>query len=467
MKIRNEKINTIIAVAIWLVVWQLGARLVHNELLLPGPIETLVTLGGLALTGKFYINIAWTVARCVIAMIVSFLAGIAFAWLSYRSYWVRKFLSLPVGFFKAVPVMAIIIYVILIAKADWVAIIVCFLMCFPIVYVNVLEGLDAMSAEYLELIAVYKIGIRQQLRHIYLPGIQPQIKAAISLIAGLSWKAVVAAEILSVPKYSLGYEMMNAKYYLQTPTLFAYIIVIVVISMAFEKLIKRRLSRIEWRAYEGSRLKTGGQTVGAKAGVAVPETYFKSVSKYFKSKAVLENVSIDFATGKTTALMGTSGRGKTTMANILAGIEKAEAGEVSAPKNVAYLFQEDRLLPWLNVRDNILLAGAGGSGGNGQGKATGELRVRQLAADLEIEDVLNKLPGELSGGMKHRVALGRTFFAEGDLVILDEPFRGLDASLKERIVSRLWKRETAGRTVVLITHQIWDAENLADRIIEM
>ncbi|MDO4177263.1 MAG: ABC transporter permease subunit, partial [Bacillota bacterium] len=369
--------NTIIAVLIWIAAWQLGAMLVHNELLLPGPAATIKTLGTLALTGVFYINIAWTVARCLIAMIVSFFAGAFFAWLSYRYYWARKIASLPVGFFKAVPVMAIIIYVILIAQADWVAIIVCFLMCFPIVYTNILAGLDAMPAEYLELAQVYRLSTGQKLRHIFMPGILPQIKAAISLIAGLSWKAVVAAEILSVPKYSLGYEMMNAKYYLQTPTLFAYIVVIVVLSMVFERLIKAALGHIEWKAYEGSKIHLHAKAGAGDAASAGREISLKNVSKVFDEKIVFEGLNFSLEEGKVTALMGPSGRGKTTLARILANLEKADSGQVSVTENAAVLFQEDRLLPWLNVRDNIALSRLGRGAGEDR-----EKRIDQLAEML-------------------------------------------------------------------------------------
>ncbi len=493
----SEKIYTIIVAAIWIAVWQLGAMLVNNELLLPGPLATIKTLGGLAITKVFYMNIAWTVMRCFIAMIVSFFAGAVFAWFSYRSYWMRKITSLPVGFFKAVPVMAIVIYVILVAKADWVAIIVCFLMCFPIVYTNVLSGLEAVSGEYIELAKICRLSTGQRLKHIYLPGILPQIKAAISLIAGLSWKAVVAAEILSVPKYSLGYEMMNAKYYLQTPTLFAYILVIVVLSMAFERLIKSGLEGLDWKAYKGSKLRlvkaresaaaykadTGSGSAGSDCGFSyadsedageTPGIFLKGVSKSFDGKPVLDNFDLVVGQGKVTALMGPSGRGKTTIARILAGLETAYSGYVSAPDNVAFLFQEDRLLPWLNVRDNIALGRLGRGVDvsarkniteNGSNKGVEEAareRIRQLAADLEISETLDMLPGELSGGMKHRVAMARTFFADGDMVILDEPFRGLDVGLKERIINRLWIRETTERRVLLITHVLEDAERLAD-----
>ena len=164
--------------------------------------------------------------------------------------------------------MAIIIYVILVASADWVAVIVCFLMCFPVVYTNVLAGLDGMSRELLELARIYRLTAFQKIRYIYRPGITPQVNSAVMLIAGLSWKAVVAAEVLSIPKYSLGYEMINAKYYLETPTLFAYIFVIVVLSIAIERLIGLLLKNRKAESYEGSRLFKGGVSAGSQVSSA-------------------------------------------------------------------------------------------------------------------------------------------------------------------------------------------------------
>ena len=193
------------------------------------------------------------------------------------------------------------------------------------------------------------------------------------------------------------------------------------------------------------------------------------MTKAFEGKRVLDDVNMTFEAGKVTALMGSSGQGKTTLARIIAGLEAAESGRVfiedegkmaigkteAFAGNISFLFQEDRLLPWLNIYDNIAIGG-----GNAE-------RIRDLAGQLEIETELWKLPGELSGGQRHRAALARTFAAGGALVILDEPFRGLDGSLKDRIIDRLWKRETEGRTVILITHSREDAERLADKIREL
>ena len=470
---RNKVNSKIVTCLFWLAIWQAAAWLTASKLLLPGPADALLALGGLIRTKKFYMDIGWTAARCIIAMALSFAAGIPAAALSYKSDTARSILSLPVGFFKAVPVMAIIIYVILLAQSDWVAVIVCFFMCFPIVYTNILEGLDAMPSEYLEVGNVYGLSRLERAKYIYAPGLLPQMKAAIGLTAGLSWKAVVAAEVLSIPKYSLGYEMINAKYYLETANLFAYIFVIVVMSMAFEKVINSGLRHIEWKGYEGSKLKRRSRSdrtaktkkAEAPCPAVVNTLTAENIVKTFETKSVLDDVNLIFEAGKVTAIMGPSGQGKTTLARIISGLEKAdsgkiligglEAGEESRVSRTAFLFQEDRLLPWLNIYDNIAIGGGDSEG------------IKELADQLEIGTELWKLPAELSGGQRHRAALARTFAADAPLMILDEPFRGLDDALKDRIIDRLWERVTTGKTVILITHSAEDAGTLADKILEL
>ena len=470
---RNKVNSKIVTCLFWLAIWQAAAWLTASKLLLPGPADALLALGGLIRTKKFYMDIGWTAARCIIAMALSFAAGIPAAALSYKSDTARSILSLPVGFFKAVPVMAIIIYVILLAQSDWVAVIVCFFMCFPIVYTNILEGLDAMPSEYLEVGNVYGLSRLERAKYIYAPGLLPQMKAVIGLTAGLSWKAVVAAEVLSIPKYSLGYEMINAKYYLETANLFAYIFVIVVMSMAFEKVINLGLRHIEWKGYEGSKLKRRSRSdrtaktkkAEAPCPAVVNTLTAENIVKTFETKSVLDDVNLIFEAGKVTAIMGPSGQGKTTLARIISGLEKAdsgkiligglEAGEESRVSRTAFLFQEDRLLPWLNIYDNIAIGGGDSEG------------IKELADQLEIGTELWKLPAELSGGQRHRAALARTFAADAPLMILDEPFRGLDDALKDRIIDRLWERVTTGKTVILITHSAEDAGTLADKILEL
>lgn len=472
---KTEKRNTgrqVLVCLFWLALWQIAALMVDNVLLLPSPVQTASALAGLATEKSFYLNVAWTLFRCLTAMFFSFVLGAATAWLAYRREFIRSLLTLPVGFFKAVPVMAIIIYVILLANADWVAVIVCFVMCFPIVYTNILAGLDSMPTELLELAKVYWLTDFQTMKHIYIPGIRFHIRSAIRLIAGLSWKAVVAAEVMSVPKFSLGYEMLSAKYYLETPQLFAYIFTIVILSLVLEKIINMCMRRADDVGYEGSKLfhLSGAENKLPLSDLKAhmqeckndmgPEVTLCNISKAYGEKLVLSDLNIVFEAGKITVIMGPSGQGKTTLARIIASLESGYSGHIRYDKGhrLSYLFQEDRLIPWLNVYDNLAV------GMLRDKKSPNNDVIMDMAIKLEIEEALWKLPEELSGGMKHRVALGRTFLANSNLMILDEPFKGLDDELKKRIILKLWASETRGKTVIVITHSQEDANLLRGKV---
>ncbi len=481
----------------WLAVWEVASLLVDSDLLLPGPIAAAMALVGMLGERAFYLNVLATLLRVVISMAVSFAAGMLLAWAAYRRDGVRVALAPVISFLKSVPVMAIIIYVILVASSDWVAIIVCVFMCLPIVYTNVLGGLDAVSREHLELAEVYGLGSRQTMRLVYLPEIRPSINSALSLVCGISWKAVIAAEVLSIPQFSLGYQMLNAKYYLETPQLVAYIVVIVAVSMGFERVVKAAFVKSP-RMGVGACAKVGIGLPSAGRPAEATQTDLPAVGrrpaanielshvyKSYGDKSVLEDFSLVLGPG-VTGLVGPSGRGKTTVMRIVLGLTEADrptAGkqvcEVSGavvglegpegPRQAAksgaepssstrvrpagVLFQEDRLLPHLSVYDNIAMAGAG------------DADIRHMAAALEIDQVLEEYPEALSGGMKHRVALARAFLCQSNLLVLDEPFRGLDDELRDRIIDRLWDKVTAGRTVLFISHDIEICEKLSEKVI--
>ena len=466
---------------IWLAIWAAAAFAVRSELILPGPVSTVRALSGLVVTGQFWLDVIWTILRVILGMTASIAAGFACAVPAAKNKAMRDFLRLPVSFFKSIPVMAIIIYVILIVKADWVAVIVCFFMCFPIAYTNMLNGLMNMSRQYDELGSMLGLTDKQKWSLISKPELQPQIRASVNLIAGMSWKVVVAAEVLAIPEYSIGYQMLNSKYYLNTADLFAYILVLIVLSLAVEKL-SAYAAEMDYRRV-GSRVRDEvikAFTAAAKVedspetsnGTTPVTATLEHVSKSYISddgtqKKVLEDLSLEFTQG-ITALLGPSGEGKTTIARLIMGLERPDEGTVSVEPSADpdVLFQEDRLLPWLTMEENMMLAFIR------EAAKDPERAVKEMAEKLEIADSLQKMPDELSGGMAHRTALGRALLGGSRLLILDEPFRGLNEDLKGRILKNIdhdmrTGRGEQARTVILITHEEKLAEMIADSTVRI
>lgn len=155
------------------------------------------------------------------------------------------------------------------------------------------------------------------------------------------------------------------------------------------------------------------------------------------------------------ALMGPSGLGKTTLLRLLAGLLKPQRGSITGLENrrIAFLFQEDRLLPWLTALENVKIV-------------SDEQRAREWLTRMEIEET-EKYPREMSGGMQRRVSLARAMAFGGDVLLLDEPFKGLDEGLRQRVAEKI--RGRAALTVLsihdraeaaLMEAEIWNLEDM-------
>ena len=183
------------------------------------------------------------------------------------------------------------------------------------------------------------------------------------------------------------------------------------------------------------------------------------------SRAVLKNLDLTVAAGEFLCILGLSGCGKTTLLNVLAGLDKAYDGRVSVSGGrVAYLFQEPRLLPWLTAEGNLDFALASCRVPTSRWS---ELKSRYLAlAGLSANR--DYYPHQISGGMAQRLALVRALCVEPGVLLMDEPFSGLDEITAQRIRSDLltiW--EDTRKTIVFVTHNAYEACFLADRILVM
>jgi NitT/TauT family transport system ATP-binding protein len=184
----------------------------------------------------------------------------------------------------------------------------------------------------------------------------------------------------------------------------------------------------------------------------------------FINEFVLRDINISLAKGQVMAIVGRSGCGKSTLLNCIAQLIEADEGTIVNPfSTTSILFQEPRLLPWLTARDNI----GWGMKAKKIAKKQRQPKIRQLAIEVGLsESDLEKYPHELSGGMRQRVAMARSFAIEPDLLLLDEPFSALDIGLKEGLHALLMSEiERRDLTVLFITHDLMEAVKLADQIV--
>ncbi|MNZ86240.1 Aliphatic sulfonates import ATP-binding protein SsuB [compost metagenome] len=201
------------------------------------------------------------------------------------------------------------------------------------------------------------------------------------------------------------------------------------------------------------------------AGIAIE---LKGVTKKFGDKTVLSSMDVSIKQGEFVAIVGRSGCGKSTLLRLLAGLDEASGGSLTADgeaingigSDTRFMFQDARLLPWQSVLDNVKIGVAGSNAAEAEQKAYSALRL------VGLEERAKEWPSVLSGGQRQRVALARALVGNPRLLLFDEPLGALDALTRiemQRFIERLWRQR--GFTAVLVTHDVSEAVALADRVI--
>lgn len=227
------------AVAVWLLLWQLASMAVGLPLLLPSPLAVLLRLGQLCTGADFWLTVASSLLRILLGFLLGVLFGTALAGLCWRFRLIDVLARPLLGVLKSTPVASFIILALVWVKTTWLATVISFIMVLPLIYANVREGIDSADRQLLEMAQVFRLSRRKTFRYCYLPAILPFFLSAVSSALGFAWKSGIAAEVLGRPARAIGSQIYDSKIYLETPDLFAWTLVVILLSVLLERLAVR------------------------------------------------------------------------------------------------------------------------------------------------------------------------------------------------------------------------------------
>ena len=250
----SRRLQSLLIILFWLIVWQAAAGLINQRLLLVSPIDTVKALARLVPTRAFWHRIGFSAGRILAGFSLALLAGCLFAVLAHTSQLLHELLAPVMQLVKATPVASFIILALLWIRSKNLSILISFLMVLPVVYSAILEGLSNLDRQLGEMAQVFRIPRVRQTRYIWLPQIWPYLMQSCRVGLGICWKSGVAAEVIGLPSGSLGDALYQAKIYLQTADLFAWTFVIVCASALFERCFLWLLRRIVTKLMEGDGL---------------------------------------------------------------------------------------------------------------------------------------------------------------------------------------------------------------------
>ncbi len=187
----------------------------------------------------------------------------------------------------------------------------------------------------------------------------------------------------------------------------------------------------------------------------------KKLNKSFGENIIFKDFEMSVEKDEHVGITGPSGCGKTTLLRMICGLDKDFSGEIKLTGKAAYVFQDSALFPWLNAKDNVKAAVS-----SDKDKKESDLFAKELLCSMGLAGDIIKYPSELSGGMQRRVALARALAFDCDIVLLDEPFSGLDEETKDS-VSGLIKEYCINKTLIMVSHDTEELDKLTDRIIHI
>lgn len=234
--IAKRLLTVILAIVFWFTVWYVLAAYIDKEIILPKPTVVLIQLYQFMKQSSFWIACGTTILRIIAGTVAGIVAGIALAGLMILSKIAKALIYPLLAAIKATPVASFIIAALFWIGRGHVPAFISFLIVLPVICDAVYTGIVEADRNLIEVAKVYRFGVLKTLRLIYIPSIVPYFLTALRISVGMAWKSGVAAEVLCTPVNSIGKALNMTKVYMETTQMFAWTVMIILLSIFFEKL---------------------------------------------------------------------------------------------------------------------------------------------------------------------------------------------------------------------------------------
>lgn len=450
----KRKLLPLLSVCLLLSGWQWLAVGFNQPALIP-PVPVLFkTLGELFLTPSFYQSLLATVWRGIEGILLSFVAATGTAWLFARHEFLYEVCRPLLTVLRSVPVISFILLSLIFLDPEGIPILIAFLTMFPLLTENLTKGIRNLHPGFMQVGQQFRIGKGNRLTQIVYPQLKPFLYSGLASATGFGWRAIIMGEVLAQCAWGIGSEMKKAQMFIEVPVLVAWTLVAVGISYLFDRAIGRLA------AYKIPIAFPRASMAENLPDNKVPSPIRLSDVSYTYG---IRDMSYTFSPGKVYGISAPSGTGKTTLLKLIDGTLSPLKGKVEIDRQtgIACVFQEPELLPHLTALENVLLPLA---------RLFPEQTARQRASsylkEMEIESLADRYPSQLSYGQQQRVALARALAYPSPFLLMDEPFKGLDADLSQRLMHRVHTIRQQHRPTVLFTsHNPEELTGLSDEII--
>ena len=251
---------SLLVLAFWLLVWQVAYGRIGSDLLLSSPGSIAVRIGELAVTSEFWLTIGRTFSRIMIGFLCALAGGIFLGILTANVPVLDSLIRLPMSMIKATPVASFVILALMWLTGRNLSIFICFLVVLPMIWSSVDQGLRSVDPKLLEVGKIFRLSLGRKIRAIYLPAVMPYLLSTLRVAIGFVWKSGVAGEVIAAPQGTIGRHLYDAKIYLETTDLFAWTIVVIILSVLIEKLVIRLIDKLSEKVGAGKEGAAGEDT---------------------------------------------------------------------------------------------------------------------------------------------------------------------------------------------------------------